>query len=435
MKIAIIGFNVEGRSTYDYFAAQGGHHLTICDQNPDIQVPEGADAVLGESYLNHLSRFDLIVRSAGIPPNTLLESNPEIIRKISTNVNEFFKASPTKNIVGVTGTKGKGTTSTLITKMLEASGKKVFLGGNIGTPPLNFLPELDEDSWVVLELSSFQLTDLQYSPHIAVCLLMTPEHLNWHSDIEDYINSKSQLFRHQTSDDIAIYYADNETSKRIASTSKGWKQPFMAFPGGHVKNGEVIIDNQIICKTNELKLLGEHNWQNVCAAVTVVWKITQDIDALRSVLTSFSGLPYRIEFRREVNGIRYYNDSFASNVAASLAAAKAVPEKKKVLIIGGFDRGLELDELVEGLKQLGDSLRTVLLIGASGERVANQLKDRGFDNFTLDTPADMTEIVAKASALAQPGDAVILSPGFASFDMFKNFEDRGQKFNEAVAAL
>jgi len=437
MKIAIVGFNVEGRATYDYFAAQttdenrGEHKITICDQSSNTQVPEGVDTILGEQYLNHLSRFDLVIRTAGLPPNKLLESNPDIIGKISSHINEFLKASPTKNIIGVTGTKGKGTTSTLIAKMLEAAGKKVFLGGNIGVPPLTFLPELDEDSWVVLELSSFQLMDLRSSPHIAVCLMVVPEHLNWHSDMEDYVNAKSQLFRRQTSDDIAIYYAGSETSKRIASTSKGWKQPYMAFPGGTVKDDEVVIDNQVVCKTSELKLLGEHNWQNACAAVTTVWKVIQDIEAMRSVLISFSGLEHRLELVRELDGVRYYDDSFGTTPETAMVAVQAFSEPK-VLILGGSDKGAEYDQLAQVVAS--NNVRSVLLIGDQASRLQTALEQAGFTNFVAGGDT-MPEIVAKARSIAQNGDVVLLSTGCASFGMFVNYKDRGDKFKAVVGDL
>ena len=431
MKIAILGFDTEGRASYEYFKARGEHQITICDQNPEVVVPEDVEAVLGEQYLNHLSRFDLLVRTAGLQPNKILEKNPEVAGKITSHINEFMKASPTKNIIGVTGTKGKGTTSTLITKMLEAAGKKVKLGGNIGTPPLTFLSELSEDSWVVLELSSFQLIDIQSSPHIAVCLMMTPEHLNWHSGTDEYINAKSQLFRHQSSDDIAIYYAKNETSKLIASTSKGWKIPYMAFPGGTVKDDEIVIDNQVICKTSELKLLGQHNWQNVCAAITAVWKVTQDIEAMRSVLTTFHGLEHRLEFVRELDGILYYDDSFGTTPETAIVAIEAF-DQPKIVILGGSDKGASYDQLAQTV--LTNNVRQALLIGDQADRIRDALQAAGFSDY-MDGGETMTEIVAKARELAQSGDVVLLSTGCASFGMFKNYKDRGEQFKSCVNNL
>lgn len=205
MKIAILGFDIEGRASYEYFAAQG-HDITIHDQKTDLQLPAGAVSVLGETYLDNLDRYDLLVRTAGLPPSRILEKNPSVEPKVTTHINEFMRACPTRNVIGVTGTKGKGTTSTLIAKMLEAAGLDVRLGGNIGVPPLSFLNKLSNDSWVVLELSSFQLIDLKTSPHIAVCLMVVPEHLDWHPDVDEYFSAKSQLFAHQTTNDAAIFF-------------------------------------------------------------------------------------------------------------------------------------------------------------------------------------------------------------------------------------
>jgi UDP-N-acetylmuramoylalanine--D-glutamate ligase len=263
---------------------------------------------------------------------------------------------------------------------------------------------------------------------------VVPEHLDWHRDAEEYFNAKSQLFRNQTADDVAIYYAKSENSEHIVSTSPGRKIPYMALPGSVIEGSTVMIDKQPVCEVNEIKLLGEHNWQNICAAVTAVWQITQNRDAIRSVLISFSGLPYRIEFRREVHDIRYYNDSYAASPPAPVAAIKAIPGKK-VVIMGGFDRHLNLDDLVSDLGELDDQIRKLILIGASAQRLADNLEKQKFTNFVISTADNMPDIVLEASKLAQSGDAVVLSPGFPSFDMFKNFEDRGLRFNAAVADL
>ena len=435
MKVAIVGYGKQGRAAYEYWRAQGTD-ITICDIEEHMELPDDVHQQLGELYLKRLDRFDLIVRGPKVHPHDLVEANtPEILQKVTSVTNEFLRVCPSRNIVGVTGTKGKGTTSTLIAKMLEADGKRVHLGGNIGIPPLDMLQNnIKPEDWVVLELANFQLIDLQYSPHIAVCLMVTPEHLDWHADTEEYYNAKTQLFRHQTSDDTAIFYDKNETSRRIASTSKGWKVPYMAFPGGNVVDGDVVIDNQKICAVNELKLLGEHNWQNVCAAVTAVWKVNQNVTAMRNVLTNFSGLPYRIEFRRTVNDIRYYNDSFASAPLATMAALESIPGKK-VTIIGGQDRGLELDQLAEDIVRLRADIRGIVLVGASAQRMADVLGEHDFRNFKISKAKSMPGIVTAALEMALPGDAIVLSPGFPSFDMFKNFEDRGSQFNMAVDAL
>jgi UDP-N-acetylmuramoylalanine--D-glutamate ligase len=433
MKIAILGFGNQGRAAYDYWRA--GHELTVCDQNvdPDVALPEDVARRLGNEYLHNLDEFDLIVRSPGVHPNDIVAANSaDILEKVTSVTNEFFRVCPSKNVVGVTGTKGKGTTSTLIAKMLEANGKRVHLGGNIGVPPLDMLKnDIRPDDWVVLELANFQLIDLKASPHVAVCLMVVPEHLDWHKNVDEYVATKQQLFRWQTSEDIAVYYGQNEYSKQVVGISEAQKVPYFQPPGAYVDHGEIIIDGRTICRTDELKLLGTHNWQNVCAAVTAVWQITQDAQALRSVLASFSGLPHRLEFVREVDGVQYYDDSFGTAPETAIVALEAFPEPK-VIILGGSDKGADYGALAKGVAT--SNVRRAVLIGQQAARIKEALEDAGF-TATVPCGQTMTEIVQTARQLARPGDVILLSTACASFDMFKNYKDRGEQFKAAVNAL
>jgi UDP-N-acetylmuramoylalanine--D-glutamate ligase len=433
MKVAIIGYARDGQTALHYWSAQGAD-ITVCDLREDVVVPEGIKSHLGVDYLKGLEGFDLIVRTSGLNPQLITGQSPGTNGKVTTVINEFMRVCPSKNIIGVTGTKGKSTTSTLIAKMLEAAGKQVVLGGNIGVPALELLPNVAPESWVVLEMSSYQLSDIQHSPHIGVCLMMAPEHLNWHENLPDYIAAKKNMFAHQQSSDIAIYYADNETSHEIASASPGKKIPYGAEPGAYIEDDKIVIDMQEICHVDELKLLGKHNQQNACAAVTAVWQVTKDVAALRSVLTTFTSLPHRLDFVREVDGVQYYNDSFASAPPAAGAALQAIPGKK-VMIIGGFDRQLPLDELIATIQKYRNDIRALLLIGASAKRLAAELEQTDFTDYHLSNAKTMEEIIAQARELAQKGDKVVLSPGFPSFDMFKDFEERGMLFVKAVGAL
>lgn len=435
MNIAIIGYGIQGQSAAEYWRAQGAE-ITICDQKTDVDVPEWAHSQLGEHHLDNLASFDLIVRSPIVHPRVLVDAAGEsILEKVTSTTNEFFAVCPTKNIIGVTGTKGKGTTSTLITKMLEAAGKRVHLGGNIGLDPLQlFKNDIQSDDWVVLELANFQLIDLKHSPKIAVCLMVVPEHLNWHEDFEEYIAAKQQLFIHQNPDDIAIYYANDENSLSIADASEGILVPYMSEPGASVVENRVVIENQTLCTVDEIALLGKHNWQNICAAVTAVWQICQNKEAIHKVATTFAGLSHRIEFLRTKDDVTYYNDSFASGVHATQAACLAI-DAKKVLIVGGYDRDLPLDHFADFIHDNARSFRKLLIIGAVQDKLAAALTAKGFDNFVCSRATTMSEVVKHAQSLAQDGDAVLLSPGFASFDMFKNFEDRGEQYRAAVADL
>lgn len=437
MNIAVIGYGIEGQSCHKYFSSRGDS-VTICDKSTEIDLPNGVKSQLGEGYLSDLDRFDLIVRSAGINRQIILNKNPSVASKITTAINEFIANCPTKNIIGVTGTKGKGTTCTLITKMLEASGLTVWLGGNIGNSPLGFIDKIQPDDWVVLELSSFQLSDLRHSPHIAVCLMVVPEHLDWHKDLGDYTRAKSNLFKYQNKNDVAIYYADNATSSQIAHNSRGKLITYMAKPGALVReNGDIEIKSQFICNVSDLRLLGQHNWQNVCAAITAVWQTDlHNITAINSVLKSFTGLPHRIEYLESYNGIKIYNDSYATSLGATLAAIRAVPDPV-VCLVGGYDRGLDFTDFVEGVvHEIENSkLKHIIVYGASSQRLSNDLRDAGVNNITISYQNNIDKILREAIELSTLNDSIVLSPGFASFDMFKNFEDRGNKFKQAVRKL
>ncbi len=323
-------------------------------------------------------------------------------------------------------------TSSWLAKMLEAAGMTVHLGGNIGIPPLDLLKnDIEPEDWVVLEIANFQSIDLQVSPHIAACLMVVPEHLDWHADTDEYYNAKSQLFRHQTSDDFAIYNGHNENSQRIASTGKGWKVPYMEAPGASVVDGKIVIDGQEVCSSDEVKLLGAHNWENACAAVTTVWKVTQNIEAMRKVLTSFAGLEHRLELVRDLDGVKYYDDSFGTTPETAIVAMQAFKEPK-VLILGGSDKGASYYDLAQAVK--AGNVRKVLLIGDQADRIQDALTEAGFNDY-LPGGENMTEIIDNARSLAQNGDVVLLSTGCASFGMFKNYKDRGGQFQSVVNSL
>lgn len=432
MKVAIVGYGVEGVSALHYWLEKGAE-ITICDEHADKPIPAGVQSQLGDSYLDNLDRFDVIMRTAGLAPHIILEKNPGVEARITTVINEFLRVSPTKNIIGITGTKGKGTTCTLTAKMLEAAGKEVFLGGNIGLSPFEFLSKLSPDSWVVLELSSFQLIDVKHAPHIAMCLMVVPEHLNWHADMPEYVEAKSQLFAHQQPDDIAIYFAENPLSHQIASHSPGKKLTYYAAPGAYVENDKIIIDTHEICDVSELKLLGRHNWQNACAAATAFWQVVQSPDVIRSVLTTATGLPHRIEYVRELEGVSYYDDSFGTTPETAIVALESFAQPK-VVILGGSDKGVAFDELAQAVAT--NNVRKAIVIGQVAPKIIAELQAAGFpDEDIVPGGQTMPEIVQTARELAQPGDIVLLSTGSASFGMFENYKDRGEQFKAVVTSL
>ncbi len=437
MNVAILGFASQGASTLEYWQTQG-HTITICDRNTELETPDGVSAQLGEGYLQGLDGFDLLVRTPGLHPKDIVAANGEaILQKVTTNTNEFMRVCPTKNIIGVTGTKGKGTTSTLIARMLEAAGYRVHLGGNIGTPPLEMLKaKIQPTDYVVLELANFQLIDLKYSPHIAVCLMVEPEHQDWHSNFEEYMTAKQQLFRWQTPDDITIYYAENEHSQQIASAGDGVKIPYFAKPGAYIRDNAVVIDYTEVCTVSDIKLLGPHNWQNVCAATTAVWQVTHDAAAVKQAVSTFSGLPYRLELIRELDSVKYYNDSFGTTPETAMVAIQAFAEPK-IIILGGSDKGIDFGKLAETV--VTSNVTHVIGIGDTGEKIIDSIdalkETRAVEWTLLSGKTTMGEIIAAARAQAQPGDIVLFSPGCASFGLFKNYKDRAEQFNQVVRSL
>ena len=443
MKVAILGYDVDGGSSAGYWHHLGAE-ITICDQKTDLLLPNYVtDAQLGEGYLANLDRFDVLVRTPGLHPSKITAANPDapnILSKVTTTINEFFEKCPAP-IIGVTGTKGKGTTSTLIYKFLEAAGKKVFLGGNIGTVPLDFLGQVTSDSYVVLELSNFQLIDFKHRPNIGVCLMVTPEHLDWHPTKEEYFAAKANLYARQTPEDRLVYNSGNGISTKTTAASKASKIPYFVpligqephkVAGAYVIGDEIYYGDTKVCDTSDVKLLGRHNLENVCAAISAVWSIIDgNTSTILNVLREFTGLPYRLELVREHNGVKYYNDSFATTPEATIAAMRAF-EQPKVIILGGREKGIPFFDLAGELTRT--NIREVVTIGEAGPKIAEMLQNRGIDE-VVDGGATMQEIVATAAKYAQSGDVVLLSTACASFDMFSNYKDRGNQFNNAVNSL
>lgn len=451
MKIGIVGWGVEGQSAYRYFGSDNVY--LIVNEHPRDDFPQESDKlkiqflkdekppgitsnVADLSYLDGINDCDKIIYSVTSVKNLEQKFGPgsDFWQKATTVWHIFFENVKTKNLIGVTGSKGKGTTSTLIFEMLKAAGKNAFLAGNIGTSVLDILPKVKESDMVVLEVTNFQLYNFPYSPHISVSLMITDEHQDWHVDMDEYIKSKTNLFLHQKPDDIAIYFADNELSKQIAGASPGRKIPYFAPPGALVKDGGTIVvgdPETVVIKTDEVKLIGEHNLQNVCAAITAVWQVAPDLEAIRKILTSFSGLPHRLELVRELDGVKYYDDSFGTTPQTAIVAMKAIIQPQ-ILILGGSDKGLDFEPMVK--EAIKDRTRHVITIGQTGPKIEQMLRERGFDNIASGLEK-MTDIVAAARGAARPGDAVLLSTGCASFGLFKDYKDRGDQFKQTVNQL
>ncbi len=440
MKIAILGYGSQGKSALEYWSK--GNDITICDFDETIEVPHGVSKKTGAHYLADLHHFDLIVRSPAVHPRDVVAANDErILRRVTTVTEEFFR-NCNATIIGVTGTKGKGTTSSLITEVLKGAGKTVYLGGNIGIPPLDLLKEnIQENDYVVLELANFQLIDLRVSPPIAVCLMVVPEHLNWHANMAEYVAAKQNIFRYQDDEDLAIYNRLNDFSGEVASVSPALKVSYEVPEkgqepseknGAYVSGEDIFYDDEKICSTTDVALIGRHNLQNVCAAIAATWNIVDhDKDVIIRALQSFTGMPYRLEFIRELSGVKYYNDSFGTTPDTAIAALDSF-DQPKVIILGGSDKGVDYESLGQQIPK--KNVRTVVLIGETAPKIRAALEKNGFTHIT-EGGNNMEEIVAAAHSAAQEGDVVLLSTASASFDMFSNYKDRGDQFNQAVQAL
>jgi UDP-N-acetylmuramoylalanine--D-glutamate ligase len=427
MKIAIAAYGVEGQASYRYYSKDPSNDITIFDQNPEFVGPEGVSTVVGPDALTMLEDYDLVLRSPPIPPYAIKTRG-----KVWSGTNEFFTTCPA-DIIGVTGSKGKGTTASLIASILEAAGHKVWLVGNIGVPALDILDQIQPDDIVVYELSSFQLWDFEGTPTTAVVLFIEPDHLDVHKDMAEYVAAKANITKFQTADDLLIYNAQNDYSRAIADVSIAQKVGYPSDLTTHVKEGFFYNGEQKMCSVDVLQIPGEHNISNAIAAIDAVWKYTQDASVIAAGLYSFMGLPHRLAFVRSVGGVSYYDDSIATTPTSAVAALRSF-SAKKVLILGGSDKGADYRPLLTEIIAKG-GLRAIVSIGANGAQITGMLDDHSLPLVHRVESKDMKEIVAASASLAQPGDVVILSPAAASFDMFKSYADRGDQFVAAVNEL
>jgi len=427
MKIAIAGYGQEGEASYRYWSSDSQNEITIVDENqPKLVLPIGVKTIIGGGVFNNLKDFDLVVRTAGLPPRKIKTSG-----KIWSATNEFFdKCSAT--IIGVTGSKGKGTTASLIASILREAGRTVWLVGNIGKPALDVLARINPDDVVVYELSSFQLWDLEFSPHIAVVLHIEQEHLDVHTDMDEYVDAKAHITKYQKSGDIVIYNSSNKYSYIIASQSKGVKIQYPDKQTAHVENNNFYYKEQKICSTSSLKLIGKHNLDNACAAINAIWNFDVSNNAIKKGLEKFAGLPHRLQFVREVNGVKYYDDSIATTPSSAIAALKSFNNVPKVIILGGSSMGSDFTELS---KEMPKHDVYAILIGDEAKRIEEAFESSGFMNYEILQNPTAKIIVNRACSLSKPGGVVLLSPASASFGLFKNYVDRGEQFISAVMEI
>jgi len=446
-KVAVLGFMMEGKALVRYLL-KGKANVTVFDRKEreeldfdDIGVAR-INLVCGVNYLeNGLEDYDIIFRSPGV-----YRYIPEIVGaeekgvEISSEIKLFFDLCPGR-IIGITGTKGKGTTATLIYNILKKSGKDVHLAGNIGITRLGLLPKLRKTSWVVLELSSFQLIDLEKSPHIAVVLNITSDHMDWHKDRKEYVDAKKNIVSHQGKDDHALVNYDYKDSGSFGRLSNGKVCYFSTkrkVNGCFVLNNQIILSindkKEVIGSTNNLLIRGEHNWENVSAAVCASAFAGASTSSIKSVVFSFKGLKHRLELVGKVGGVGFYNDSFSTNPQTAIAAINSFTEPI-TLILGGFDKGLNYNKLAKVVREARNVVN-VILIGDIAGKLKKALNSVKFKGKILELgKSTMDKIVSVAYKSTQNGGVVLLSPATSSFDMFENYKERGDKFKEAVKLL
>ena len=440
-KILVMGLGVSNRPLVRMLLSYGCD-VTGCDKTPrekfDDELRElelfGCKMKVGEGYLDGLSA-DIVFRTPGMHPNIpALQALRESGAEVTSEMEVFFELCPCA-ILAVTGSDGKTTTTTLISEMLKASGKTVWLGGNIGTPLLPMIDQIRETDYAVVELSSFQLMDMRRSPHIAVVTNLAPNHLDVHKDMEEYIQAKVNLFRFQSGEDILIVNGDNDITSGFVGNGV---TRYFSYSGkvktGTYLDGDVIYrGNMPVLHKKEIVIPGEHNVENYMTAILAVDGLVED-ETIRQVARTFGGVEHRIEFVREKDGVRFYNDSIASSPTRTIAGLKSFPEKV-ILLAGGYDKKIPYDVLGP---YIVEHTKAVYLCGATADQIRRAVENApGYQPGCpeLIDCADLKDATLKAAADAKSGDVVLMSPASASFDQFKNFEVRGNYFKALVKEL
>ena len=436
-KVSVIGIGISNRPLIKYLVSLGAivsaHDKKTEEALGDIaqELKDlGVKLSLGDNYLDNLYA-DIIFKTPG-----MRYDNPYLVNArnngsiITSEMEVFFEICPA-TIIAITGSDGKTTTTTLIYTMLKEAGFTCHLGGNIGTPLMTKAEEMNSDDYAVLELSSFQLHTMKKSPHIAVVTNITPNHLDWHTDYQEYIDAKKNILLYQTENDILVTNSKNEEARKIGESAKGEWRSFSSFGDAlvHLKDGAIYYGNEAVLDINNIKIPGKHNVENYMTAIATVYDIVGK-DIINKVAREFGGVPHRIELVRTLDGVRYYNSSIDSSPNRTINTLNVFSEPV-VLIAGGKDKGIPYDEIGEPIAK---HVKTLILIGATSRVIDEAVKKTGasIPTFFVNT---YEEAVSTAKNNTKSGDVVILSSASTSFDMFNNFEERGNLFKELVNKL
>ena len=446
-KVAVIGLGVSNIPLIDYLYEKKAE-VTVFDDREKENVPSNIikkikqyefKYYLGQGNLENLKGFDLIFRSPSCMP-----TKPELVAEkergaiVTTEIEQLMKMAPCK-IIGITGSDGKTTTTTLTYEILKNAGYNTHLGGNIGIPLFTKLNEIQPEDIIVLELSSFQLMEMDISPDIAAITNITPNHLNIHKDYQEYIDSKKNIFTKQKEDGILVLNADNEITNNCKTEVNG---KVILFSSSEKLDNGFIVDDGIIKECNDgirkhiiaakdLKLKGIHNFQNVCTALALT-KTLVDTEKAAEIIKDFSGVHHRLEFVRTIDGVEWYNDSASTSPTRGISALNSFPDKEIVLIAGGADKNLDYTPIG---KPIVDKVQSLILIGQTAPKIYDAVKKeleiqkRELDIHMCETFKQSLEL---ARRISKPGQVVLFSPASTSFDMFKDMYDRGNQFKEEV---
>ena len=445
-KVAIIGIGVSNLPLLEYFYDLSAR-VTIFDSKESNQISVeamqkiekyGFEFIGGKDSLSRLKGFDIIFRSPSCMPD-----RPELVEAVengavlTSEIEMVLKLAPCK-VIGVTGTEGKTTTTTLINEIVKKSGRKTYLGGNMGKPIFTKIRNVKPENIIILELSSFQLSDMDISPDISVVTNIYPDHLNVHKSYEEYREAKKNIFKHQSENGIVVLNYDNEFTREFAKEANG-KVIFFSSKeklddgfiydkaDGTIKYCKDGVRRHII-KKEDIKLRGIHNYENICAALAATSSIV-DVDTQVKAIEEFTGVEHRLEFVRELNNVKWYNDSIGTSPASTIAGLNSFDEDI-ILLAGGSDKGLDYKEVGEAIAR---KVRALILTGPTSEKIENATKQAlNGKSIEIYYTSNMQESVNLAKEIAKAGDVVLLSPASASFDLYKNFEDRGHQFKDCV---
>ncbi|MDY4079485.1 MAG: UDP-N-acetylmuramoyl-L-alanine--D-glutamate ligase [Clostridium sp.] len=443
-KVAVVGIGVSNIPLINFLYKLGAN-VTAFDMKTESELGEvaqdfkkkGIELILGEGYLNKLTGFEVVFKT----PSMRIDSEALVRAKeegayITSEMEEFVRYCKGK-IYAVTGSDGKTTTTTIISKLLIEEGYKTWVGGNIGTPLFSKIEEIDEKDMVVLELSSFQLMTMNLPIDVAICTNLAPNHLDMHKDMQEYIDAKKNIYLYQENDDVLVVNIENDITNSFKKEAKGEVREFSSKQkvqnGAYYENGTLYLDGKEVCKKDDIVIKGMHNVENYLAAFAAT-KDDVSIKSMKKVAETFSGVEHRCELVRELNGVKYYNDSIASSPTRTLAGLRAF-DKKVIIIVGGYDKHIPFEPLAyEGYPYI----KELIIMGATKDKIKaafDKLEEEKGIKVNMHFVNDMEEAVNKAKELAKKGDVVTLSPACASFDMFKNFAVRGNVFKKIVNEL